>query len=170
MTAERPEPRTKVSSGTAEGTSCARQTLPACNETTEHSVTVTMEEVLSRSNLLQAYHRVVGNKGAAGVDGMTVDELWAYCQQHWERHREELLGGTYRPSPVRKVEIPKPGGKPDLPVATLQVCDCVCLSRRTWPAPATVATRHSPLSFDPSVNPRGFFCELIVKESELAGC
>jgi len=70
-----------------------------------------MEEVLSRSNMLQAYHRVVGNKGAAGVDGMTVDELWAYCQKHWERHREELLGGTYRPSPVRKVEIPKPGGK-----------------------------------------------------------
>jgi RNA-directed DNA polymerase len=70
-----------------------------------------MEEVLSRSNMLQAYHRVVGNKGAAGVDGMPVDELWAYCQEHWERHREELLGGTYRPSPVRKVEIPKPGGK-----------------------------------------------------------
>lgn len=70
-----------------------------------------MEEVLSRSNMLQAYHRVVGNKGAAGVDGMTVDELWTYCQKHWERHREELFSGTYRPSPVRKVEIPKPGGK-----------------------------------------------------------
>ena len=70
-----------------------------------------MEEVLSRSNLLQAYHRVVGNKGAAGVDGMTVNTLWSYCQQHWGRRREELLNGTYRPSPVRKVEIPKPGGK-----------------------------------------------------------
>lgn len=70
-----------------------------------------MEEVLSRSNMLQAFNRVVSNKGAAGVDGMTVDELWAYCQQHWERHREELISGTYRPSPVRKVEIPKPGGK-----------------------------------------------------------
>jgi RNA-directed DNA polymerase len=111
MTAEKPERRTKVSSGTAEGPSCARQTLPACDEYTEHSVTVTMEEVLSRSNMLQALGRVVSNKGAAGVDGMTVDQLWSYCQQHWERHREELLGGTYRPSPVRKVEIPKPGGK-----------------------------------------------------------
>lgn len=111
MTAEKPERRTRVSSGTAEGTSCARQTLPACNDPTEHSVTVTMEEVLSRSNMLQAFNRVVSNKGAAGVDGMTVDELWAYCQQHWERHREELFSGTYRPSPVRKVEIPKPGGK-----------------------------------------------------------
>ena len=70
-----------------------------------------MEEVLSRSNMLQAFNRVVSNKGAAGVDGMTVDDLWAYCQQHWERHREELFRGTYRPSPVRKVEIPKPGGK-----------------------------------------------------------
>ncbi len=70
-----------------------------------------MKEVLSRSNMLQAFNRVVSNKGAAGVDGMTVDELWAYCQQHWERHREELFSGMYRPSPVRKVEIPKPGGK-----------------------------------------------------------
>ncbi len=70
-----------------------------------------MEEVLSRSNLLQAFSRVVSNRGAAGVDGITVDELWAYCQKHWERHREELLSGMYRPSPVRKVEIPKPGGK-----------------------------------------------------------
>ncbi len=69
-----------------------------------------MEEVLSRSNMLQAFNRGVSNKGAAGVDGMTVDELWTYCQQHWERHREELLSGTYRPSPRRKVEIPKLGG------------------------------------------------------------
>ena len=48
MTAEKPERRTKVGGGTAEGTSSARQTLPACHDHTEHSVTVTMEEVLSR--------------------------------------------------------------------------------------------------------------------------
>jgi RNA-directed DNA polymerase len=70
-----------------------------------------MEEVLSRSNMLQAFNRVVSKKVAPGVDGMTVDELWTYCLQHWERHREELFSGTYHPSPVRKVEIPKPGGK-----------------------------------------------------------
>ena len=111
MTAEKPERRTRVGGGTAESTSCARQTLPAPDDHAEHSVRITLEEVLSRSNLLQAHHRVVSNRGAVGVDGMTVDELWSYCQQHWSRHREELLSGAYRPSPVRKVEIPKPGGK-----------------------------------------------------------
>lgn len=111
MTAEMPERRTKVGDGIAEGTSRARQPLPACDEPTEHSVMATMEEVLSRSNMLRAFHRVVGNKGAPGVDGMTVGDLWDYCQQHWESIREQLFSGTYRPSPVRKVEIPKPGGK-----------------------------------------------------------
>lgn len=111
MTAEKPERRTRVRGGTAVDNSCTRQSLPACDENTEHSITATMEEVLSRSNMLQAFNRVVGNKGAADVDGMMVDQLWSYCQQHWERHREELFSGTYRPSPVRKVEIPKPGGK-----------------------------------------------------------
>jgi RNA-directed DNA polymerase len=111
MTAEKPEQRRTVSGGTAEDNSCARQTLLAFDDPAEHSDTITMEEVLSRSNMLQAFYRVWGNKGAAGVDGMTVDELWDYCQQHWERYREEVLSGTYRPSPVRKVEIPKPSGK-----------------------------------------------------------
>jgi len=49
--------------------------------------------------------------GAPGVDGMTVDELMPWCRAHWARIREELLSGTYRPVPARKVEIPKPGGK-----------------------------------------------------------
>jgi RNA-directed DNA polymerase len=70
-----------------------------------------MEEVLSRGHMLAAYHRVVGNKGAPGVDGVTVDELWALCCQRWEAIRDALFSGTYIPSPVRTVEIPKPGGK-----------------------------------------------------------
>ena len=70
-----------------------------------------MEEVLSRPNMLAAYRRVMSNKGAPGVDGVTVDELWDLCRARWEAIREELLGGTYTPQPVRKVEIPKPGGK-----------------------------------------------------------
>jgi len=69
-----------------------------------------MEEVLRRENLMAAHARVVKNGGAAGVDGMNIDELWGYCQKHWARIREELLSGTYAPQPVRRVEIPKPDG------------------------------------------------------------
>jgi RNA-directed DNA polymerase len=70
-----------------------------------------MEEVLRRENVLAAYERVVRNGGAPGVDGMTVDDLMPFCREHWARIRNELLGGTYVPKPVRRVEIPKPDGK-----------------------------------------------------------
>ncbi len=70
-----------------------------------------MEEVLSRGNMLAAYHRVVGNKGAPGVDGVTVEELEFLLRRRWEAIREALFSGTYVPDAVRKVEIPKPGGK-----------------------------------------------------------
>jgi RNA-directed DNA polymerase len=70
-----------------------------------------MDKVVSRENMLLAYRRVVQNKGAPGVDSMPVEGLWAFCQQHWPAIREQLLGGTYVPMPVRKVEIPKPSGK-----------------------------------------------------------
>jgi len=70
-----------------------------------------MEKALSRENMLAAYGRVVHNGGAPGVDGMTVERLGAYGREHWLVIRERLLGGTYRPMPVRKVEIPKPGGQ-----------------------------------------------------------
>jgi RNA-directed DNA polymerase len=70
-----------------------------------------MEEVLNRENMLAAYRRVVANQGAPGVDGITVDDLASLLRQRWEAIREELLSGKYVPSPVRKVEIPKPGGK-----------------------------------------------------------
>jgi RNA-directed DNA polymerase len=70
-----------------------------------------LEEMLQRENMLNALRRVKQNAGAAGVDGMTVDELEAHVREHWPRIREELQNGTYHPQPVRKVEIPKPGGK-----------------------------------------------------------
>ena len=70
-----------------------------------------MEEVCARENLMTAYKRVVSNGGAPGVDGMTVKDLWPWCQDHWARIRKELLGGMYEPQPVRRVDIPKPGGK-----------------------------------------------------------
>jgi RNA-directed DNA polymerase len=69
-----------------------------------------MEQVVERNNLLQALHRVERNKGAAGVDGMAVKSLRSYLLNNWPLVREELLNGTYRPLPVRRVEIPKPDG------------------------------------------------------------
>jgi RNA-directed DNA polymerase len=69
-----------------------------------------MEEVVSRANMMAAYHRVTTNKGAAGIDRMTVEQLQPHLKEHWPRIREELLEGRYRPQPVRGVEIPKPGG------------------------------------------------------------
>jgi group II intron reverse transcriptase/maturase len=70
-----------------------------------------MEVVVERENMRNAFRRVIGNKGAAGVDAMGVDELSPYLQTHWKRIKEQLLGGTYQPQPVLRVEIPKPGGK-----------------------------------------------------------
>src|SRR5271169_7040301 len=69
-----------------------------------------MEEVCERENLKEALRRVKGNKGSPGIDGMTVEELPGYLQQHWPAIREQLLSGSYRPQPVRRVEIPKPDG------------------------------------------------------------
>jgi RNA-directed DNA polymerase len=69
-----------------------------------------MEEVCERGNLKEALRQVQGNKGSAGVDGMTVGKLGDYLKQHWPAIREQLLNGTYEPKPVRRVEIPKPDG------------------------------------------------------------
>jgi group II intron reverse transcriptase/maturase len=69
-----------------------------------------LERILDRDNLNQAYLRVRRNKGSHGVDGMEVDELLPFLKQHGETIRQSILEGTYRPSPVRRVEIPKPGG------------------------------------------------------------
>src|SRR4030081_1871000 len=69
-----------------------------------------MEEVCERENLKAALRQVKGNKGSAGVDGITVDQLTDYLKQHWPVIREQLLNGIYEPKPVRRVEIPKPDG------------------------------------------------------------
>jgi RNA-directed DNA polymerase len=69
-----------------------------------------MEEVCERENCKQALARVKANKGSAGVDGMTVHELPEFLKQHWPAIREQLLSGTYKPEPVKRVEIPKPDG------------------------------------------------------------
>ena len=69
-----------------------------------------MEEVCERQNCEQALARIKANKGGAGVDGMTVHDLPDYLKQHWPAIREQLLSGTYKPQPVKRVEIPKPDG------------------------------------------------------------
>ena len=69
-----------------------------------------MEDACERANLKEALRQVRGNKGSAGIDRMTVDQLGDYLKQHWPAIREQLLNGTYEPKPVRRVEIPKPDG------------------------------------------------------------
>lgn len=69
-----------------------------------------MEEVVSKTNVPRALAAVVRNHGAPGIDGMRTTELEAHLKRHWEKIRAKLLAGTYRPTPVRKVEIPKPNG------------------------------------------------------------
>src|SRR5215218_9592296 len=69
-----------------------------------------MEEVCGRKNCQQALARVKSNKGSAGIDGMTVEQLPDYLKQQWPIIREQLLCGTYKPQPVKRVEIPKPDG------------------------------------------------------------
>ena len=69
-----------------------------------------MEEVCERENVVEALRRVQANKGAPGVDGMTVDDLTTHLRTHWPTIREQLLSGTYEPQPVKRVEIPKPDG------------------------------------------------------------
>jgi RNA-directed DNA polymerase len=80
-----------------------------------------MEEVCEQENCQQALRRVKANKGAPGVDGMNVRELEEHLKQHWPAIREQLLSGTYRPQPVRRVEIDKPdaGGVRKLGIPTV---------------------------------------------------
>jgi RNA-directed DNA polymerase len=76
----------------------------------EVAATSLMEAVVERGNLMLAYQRVIENKGAAGVDQLTVSELKEHLKRHWPTMRARLLLGTYQPQPVRGVNIPKPQG------------------------------------------------------------
>jgi len=69
-----------------------------------------MNQILSRDNLIQAIKRVERNKGSHGVDDMPVQNLRTHIMKHWDSLRQQLEEGTYKPSPVRRVEIPKPDG------------------------------------------------------------
>jgi RNA-directed DNA polymerase len=69
-----------------------------------------MEAVVARETMLRAYQQVMSNRGAAGVDGMTVEQLKPYLQEHWAEIKGALLNDSYQPQPVRLVEIAKPNG------------------------------------------------------------
>ena len=70
-----------------------------------------LDRVLERNNLVRALKQVRRNKGAPGIDGMSVDELPGFLKQHWPKIRQQLIEGHYRPKPVKRVEIPKPDGR-----------------------------------------------------------
>src|SRR5258708_28936078 len=82
------------------------------NRVTQHPVPdiPSMERICERENLIQAWDRVRSNGGAAGVDGLTIEQTGEHLQALWPTIRDQLLQGTYRPQPVRRVEIPKPDG------------------------------------------------------------
>jgi RNA-directed DNA polymerase len=79
-----------------------------------------LEEILDYRNISKAMKQVMSNKGAGGVDGMQTDELRDYLNEHWRQLKTSILEGSYQPSPVRKVEIPKPtGGRRMLGIPTV---------------------------------------------------
>ena len=69
-----------------------------------------MEQVVNPDNVLRALEAVERNQGAAGIGGMRTTQLRGHLHDHWEKVRSKLLAGTWTPSPVRRVEIPKPNG------------------------------------------------------------
>jgi RNA-directed DNA polymerase len=102
-----------------------------------------MQEVLRPENLQAALARVQANKGAPGVDGMTVRQLPDYLAVHWHQIKQQLREGTYKPQPVRRVEIPKPdGGVRKLGIPTV-------LDRFIQQAAQQVLTRRWDDTFSP---------------------
>src|ERR1043165_1531943 len=84
--------------------------FPGNEESSESTQPSLIERMLERGNMLRALQAVEVNQGAAGVDGMEVGHLRKHLQRHWVEIKEQLLKGTYEPKPVRRVDIPKPGG------------------------------------------------------------
>lgn len=109
MKAETLQRPRKEAAGSRHEPGVVRQTAPAGGESIAPQTQSLMEEVLRRENLFAALRRVQANKGAPGVDGMSVDKLPDYLRQAWPEIREQLLSETYVPSPVRVMYLPKLG-------------------------------------------------------------
>ncbi len=79
-------------------------------EKSAQSMSELLEKILERENMNMAYKKVYANKGASGVDGVTLDELKDYIKENWKVIQEQIRNRTYKPQPVKRVEIPKPNG------------------------------------------------------------
>jgi len=108
--AEKPEPTPERSGRNPRGYGGGASSATARRGNSRPGEGDLMGAVVESENMRAAYRRVVGNKGSAGVDGMSVAELKPYLVGNWRRIREELLEGRYRPQAVLRVEIPKAGG------------------------------------------------------------
>lgn len=108
---EKSEDYRMVTGRTCESKDRERQTSVATEGNISSKVSDVMQEVVRRENLKRALKRVCANKGAAGVDGMTLEALTPYLKEHWPAIREELLKGTYVPQPVLRVKILKQDGR-----------------------------------------------------------
>lgn len=86
------------------------ETAVETHERTNAEPSAIMEAVVDRANMRRAYERVIRNKGAAGVDGLSVSALGNHLKRHWPKIKARLLDGLYQPQPVRQVSIPKPDG------------------------------------------------------------
>jgi RNA-directed DNA polymerase len=78
--------------------------------TSVHALERPLEAIVARENLQRAWQRVKANKGAAGVDAITVTDFPAWARQHWPTIKQQVLNGDYQPEAVRRVWIPKPNG------------------------------------------------------------
>jgi group II intron reverse transcriptase/maturase len=103
------EPKTNKG-GEAAGSRRGGEVRPAVDGTGDLGRADLLVQALGRDNVIRAWKRVKRNGGSAGVDGRTIATTGDDLREHWPRIRQELLNGTYRPSPVRRVAIPKPGG------------------------------------------------------------
>ena len=102
----------KLETGNKHGVHSVALVLPKV-EIENHAIISTnnlLDKILARDNMYRAMQRVIKNKGSHGVDGIKTDELHDYCKKHWAIIKSKLLDGTYKPSPVRRVEIPKSNG------------------------------------------------------------
>ena len=101
---------TGVGGGEAAAEAARDEAEPARHEQTDWGAGDLLEQALARENMARAWKRVKANKGSAGVDGRTVQDTGDWLKVAWPDIREALLDGSYRPSAVRRVGIPKPGG------------------------------------------------------------
>lgn len=94
----------------SEQASAGVQCGPRARENSDPVAQQLIEQMIEKDNMRLAWKQVKRNKGAPGVDERSIEATLGWLQEHWEQTKQQLLAGTYRPKPVKRVEIPKPGG------------------------------------------------------------